>query len=69
MSVALRVAVVGSTGVVGTTMLELLRERQFPAREIVPFAVTLEFDDALRLRKFVADQLFRARETKFRAHH
>jgi aspartate-semialdehyde dehydrogenase len=34
----LRVAVVGATGVVGTTMLELLREREFPAAEIVPFA-------------------------------
>jgi aspartate-semialdehyde dehydrogenase len=33
-----RVAVVGATGVVGTTMLSLLRERGFPAREIVPFA-------------------------------
>jgi aspartate-semialdehyde dehydrogenase len=33
-----RVAVVGATGVVGTTMLQLLREREFPAREIVPFA-------------------------------
>jgi aspartate-semialdehyde dehydrogenase len=33
-----RVAVVGATGVVGTTMLELLRERRFPAAEIVPFA-------------------------------
>ena len=31
-------AVVGATGVVGTTMLELLRERRFPAAEIVPFA-------------------------------
>ena len=40
-----------------------------PASEIVPFAVTLEFDDASQLRKFVVDQLFRARETKFRAHH
>jgi tetraacyldisaccharide 4'-kinase len=39
------------------------------ARDIVPFAVTLEFDDAVQLRKFVADQLFRAREMKFRAHH
>jgi tetraacyldisaccharide 4'-kinase len=36
------------------------------AREIVPFAVTLEFDGAVQLRKFVADQLFRARELKFR---
>ncbi|MGI9099744.1 MAG: aspartate-semialdehyde dehydrogenase [Solirubrobacteraceae bacterium] len=34
----LRVAVVGATGAVGTVMLRLLREREFPAREIVPFA-------------------------------
>jgi aspartate-semialdehyde dehydrogenase len=34
----LRVAVVGATGNVGTVMLALLRERDFPAREIVPFA-------------------------------
>ncbi len=33
-----RVAVVGATGQVGTLMLALLRERAFPAREIVPFA-------------------------------
>jgi aspartate-semialdehyde dehydrogenase len=33
-----RVAVVGATGQVGTLMLQLLRERRFPAREIVPFA-------------------------------
>ncbi|HEX3692665.1 MAG TPA: aspartate-semialdehyde dehydrogenase [Solirubrobacteraceae bacterium] len=33
-----RVAVVGATGQVGTLMLQLLRERGFPAREIVPFA-------------------------------
>jgi aspartate-semialdehyde dehydrogenase len=33
-----RVAVVGATGVVGTTMLSLLRQRSFPASEIVPFA-------------------------------
>jgi tetraacyldisaccharide 4'-kinase len=37
------------------------------AREIVPFAVTLEFDSAVQLRKFVSDQLFKAREAKFRA--
>jgi aspartate-semialdehyde dehydrogenase len=35
---SLRVAVVGATGAVGTVMLRLLRERGFPAREIVPFA-------------------------------
>ena len=34
----MRVAVVGGTGVVGTTMLQLLRERSFPADEVVPFA-------------------------------
>ncbi len=33
-----RIAVVGATGQVGTLMLELLRERSFPAREIVAFA-------------------------------
>jgi aspartate-semialdehyde dehydrogenase len=33
-----RVAVVGATGVVGTTMLDLLDQRRFPASEIVPFA-------------------------------
>jgi aspartate-semialdehyde dehydrogenase len=33
-----RVAVVGATGQVGAVMLRLLRERRFPAREIVPFA-------------------------------
>jgi aspartate-semialdehyde dehydrogenase len=34
----LRLAVVGATGQVGGVMLQLLRERAFPAREIVPFA-------------------------------
>jgi aspartate-semialdehyde dehydrogenase len=38
MSEGYRVAVVGATGQVGTLMLALLRERDFPAREIVPFA-------------------------------
>ncbi len=38
MSESYRVAVVGATGQVGTLMLALLRERGFPAREIVPFA-------------------------------
>jgi aspartate-semialdehyde dehydrogenase len=33
-----RVAVVGATGQVGTLMLHLLDEREFPASEIVPFA-------------------------------
>jgi aspartate-semialdehyde dehydrogenase len=38
MSQGYRVAIVGATGQVGTLMLQLLRERQFPAHEIVPFA-------------------------------
>jgi aspartate-semialdehyde dehydrogenase len=38
MSQGYRVAVIGATGQVGTLMLALLRERDFPAREIVPFA-------------------------------
>jgi len=33
-----RVAVVGATGAVGSTMLELLARREFPASEVVPFA-------------------------------
>jgi aspartate-semialdehyde dehydrogenase len=37
-SAGYRVAVVGATGQVGTLMLRLLRERGFPAREVVPFA-------------------------------
>src|SRR5947209_4211093 len=46
----MRVAVVGATGLVGTTMRSLLRERRFPATEIVPFAsersVGIELDGA-----------------------
>ena len=36
------------------------------AKAVVPFAVTLEFDNAAGLRAFVADRLFKAREKKFR---
>ena len=38
MSDGCRVAVVGATGQVGTLMLRLLRERSFPADEVVAFA-------------------------------
>jgi aspartate-semialdehyde dehydrogenase len=34
----MRVAVVGATGAVGSTMLGVMRERGFPADELVPFA-------------------------------
>jgi tetraacyldisaccharide 4'-kinase len=55
-----------------TTEKDLVRLRTggeglaYWAREIVPFAVTLEFDDAAQLRKFVTDRLFQARANKFR---
>jgi tetraacyldisaccharide 4'-kinase len=32
----------------------------------VPFAVTLEFDEAGELRRFVSERLFKARDRKFR---
>ena len=35
--------------------------------EIAAFAVTLEFADAAGVRKFLAEALFKARETKFQA--
>jgi len=59
MSRGVRVAVVGATGVVGTTMRELLREREFPAREIVPFATERsagrELEDGLVVRALNGD--------------
>jgi aspartate-semialdehyde dehydrogenase len=36
--VSYRVGVVGATGAVGTTILDVLAEREFPASEVVPFA-------------------------------
>ena len=33
-----RVGVLGATGAVGSTILEILAEREFPASEVVPFA-------------------------------
>jgi tetraacyldisaccharide 4'-kinase len=36
------------------------------AKEIVPFRVTLEFEDAAQLRKLMSGQLFKAREKRFR---
>ncbi len=54
----MRVAVVGATGVVGSTMLELLRDRQFPADEIVPFATERSAGrqlDGLTVRALNAD--------------
>jgi aspartate-semialdehyde dehydrogenase len=54
-----RVAVVGATGAVGRTMLALLRERQFPADEIVPFATQrsagMTLEDGLTVRALSSD--------------
>jgi tetraacyldisaccharide 4'-kinase len=36
------------------------------ARDIVPFAVTLKFDDEAKLLRFVTDRLFQARAKKYR---
>lgn len=36
------------------------------AKDIMPFAVTLDFDDAEGIRKFVSDRLFKAREKRSR---
>jgi len=46
-----------------TTEKDLARLRD-RAEQIVPFPVTLEFDDPALLRKFVADRLFKVRERK-----
>lgn len=53
-----------------TTEKDLARLREVGglpafAKDIVPFKVTLEFDDAAGLRKFVSERLFKARERKF----
>ncbi|MGI8944778.1 MAG: aspartate-semialdehyde dehydrogenase [Thermoleophilaceae bacterium] len=48
----MRVAVVGATGAVGSTILGVMRERSFPAREVVAFASersagrTIDFGEA-----------------------
>jgi aspartate-semialdehyde dehydrogenase len=56
-----RVAVVGATGQVGTLMLRLLRERDFPAAEIVPFAsersAGRELDGGLVVRGLSEDSI------------
>jgi tetraacyldisaccharide 4'-kinase len=50
-----------------TTEKDMARLRRIEAaKEIVPFAVALEFAEPSRLRTFVADRLFQARAKKFR---
>ncbi|HUA11588.1 MAG TPA: aspartate-semialdehyde dehydrogenase [Solirubrobacteraceae bacterium] len=61
MGSAYRIAVVGATGQVGTLMLALLRERGFPAGEIVPFAsarsVGRELEGGLTVRALSDDAI------------
>jgi aspartate-semialdehyde dehydrogenase len=61
MSHGVRVAVVGATGAVGRTMLAVLGERAFPAREIVPFAsersAGQQIGDGLTTRVLSEDEL------------
>jgi len=44
-------------------LARLRKARGLPdwAKNIVPFAVTLEFDSAVKLRRFVSDRLFQVR--------
>ena len=60
-SAGYRVAVVGATGAVGSTMLQVMRERAFPAAEVVPFAsqrsAGRELDGGLQVRELAADAL------------
>ena len=49
-----------------TTEKDMVRLRNTEgARDILAFPVTLEFDDPVQLRKFVASRLFQAREKNF----
>jgi aspartate-semialdehyde dehydrogenase len=56
-----RLAVVGATGAVGSTMLDVLRERGFPASEVVPFAsersAGRELDGGLTVRALEEDAI------------
>jgi tetraacyldisaccharide 4'-kinase len=50
-----------------TTEKDMVRLRNAEAAQnIVPFPVTLEFNDPVQLRKFIASRLFQAREKNFR---
>ena len=58
----MRLAVVGATGAVGSTMLGVMRERGLPASEVVPFASersagrTIDYGDAELTVKALSDE-------------
>ena len=49
-------------------LARLTSEASLPswARDVVPFAVNLKFDDLSRVQKFLSQRLFAAREKKFK---
>jgi tetraacyldisaccharide 4'-kinase len=49
-----------------TTEKDFSRLRSGRPEDIVPFAVTLKFDDEAKLLKFVTDRIFKARAKKYR---
>src|ERR671932_1229603 len=61
----MRVAVVGATGAVGSTILGVMRERGFPADEIVPFASersagrTIDYGDRDLVVQALSDEAIR----------
>ena len=50
-----------------TTEKDFARLGRDRAPDVVPFAVTLRFDDEAKLLRFVTDRLFRSRAKKFRS--
>ncbi len=46
----MKVAVVGATGLVGTKMLEILAERNFPVTELIPVASERSVGKKLRFK-------------------
>jgi tetraacyldisaccharide 4'-kinase len=50
-----------------TTEKDFARLRRKPALDVVPFAVTLRFDDEAKLLRLVTDRLFQSRAKKYRA--
>ena len=47
----MKVAVVGATGLVGTKMLEVLAERNFPVTELIPVASEKSVGKKVRFKK------------------
>ena len=59
MSKAWRIAVVGATGLVGETMIQVLQERQFPVSELFPLASQRSIGKSVEFngRKYPVEEL------------